>query len=113
LEAVESYRARSTILQFGGCIAGEYAMCEAMVVSVEADLHLAVVELREDDGTRTWSRPVPLIDVTFYLSMMGEQDFNEWAGYPFHMVLALRYNDETTLMFAEWSRNRDCDFPVT
>jgi hypothetical protein len=101
---LESYRTHSTRLHFGGHIAGEDAACEAVIIAFDRDLQLAVVELFEEGGTQSWCRPIPLRDATFYLAMLGEPDFNEWAGYPFHLVLALRYPDTTTLIFAERSR---------
>ena len=99
---LESYRTHSTRLHFAGRIAGEEAACDAMIVAIDRDLNVAVVELFEEEGSkRSWCRPIPLRDATFYLSMLGEPDFNQWAEYPFHLVLVLRYPDATTLLFAE------------
>jgi hypothetical protein len=101
---LESYRTHATRLHFAGRIAGEEAACEAVIIAFDHDLHIVVVELFEEDGNRSWCRPIPLSDATFFLSMMGEPEFNEWAGYPFHLVMVLRYPDATTLIFAERSR---------
>jgi hypothetical protein len=99
---LESYRTHATRLHFAGRIAGEEAACEAVIIAFDRDLHIVVVELF--GVNRSWCRPIPLSDATFFLSMMGEPDCSEWAGYPFHLVLVLRYPDATTLIFAERSR---------
>lgn len=101
---LHSYSARATRLHFGGVISGEEAACDAVILEVDRELQLAVVELFEASGTRSWCRPVPLRNATFQLAMLGDPDVEQWAASPFHLVLALRYPDGTTLVFAERAR---------
>jgi hypothetical protein len=91
---------RSSRLHFAGLIAGESGVCDASIVALELAHHLLVIELFDDAGKRSWCRSIPLIDVSFHLSMMGDLDF-AWAEHGFHLVLELRYPDATTLLFAE------------
>jgi hypothetical protein len=98
---LKSYAARAVRLRFGGKIVGEQAACDAVITEVDRDLQLAVVELIDADSDRTWFRPVPLRGATFHLAMLGDPEFAAWVNTPFHLVLVLRYPDETSLFFAE------------
>jgi hypothetical protein len=98
---LQSFCTRSVRLHFGGRIAGEDATCDALIVAVDRDLQLTVVELFEAGTEQSCCRPIPLKDVSFYLSMLGDPDFHEWGEYPYHLVPVLRYSDATTLLFAE------------
>lgn len=44
---------------------------------------------------------ISLWDAAFYLYMMGDDGFEQWMGTEFHLVLMLRYPDETTFLLAE------------
>jgi hypothetical protein len=78
-----------------------YVTCEAEIVDIDREVQLAIVELFEEGGTKSWCRPIPLGDATFYVSMIGESGIEDWIEYSFHMVLVLQYPDATKLLFTE------------
>jgi hypothetical protein len=98
---LQSYSARSVRLRFGGTIMGDWAACEAVITDVSRDLQLAVVQLFDRGGDQNWFRPVRLRGATFHLAMLGDPEFAAWIDTLFHLVMVLRYPDETTLFFAE------------
>jgi hypothetical protein len=98
---VQGLSARRVRFQFACRIGGADVTCEAEILDIDRELQLAIVELFEEGGTKSWCRPIPLGDATFYVSMIGESGIEDWIEYSFHMVLVLQYPDATKLLFTE------------
>ncbi len=95
------YRSRSTLLHIGGKIGGQEAACEGTITAVERERQRITIELSDPGSSQVWRRVIPLRDAAFSLHLLGEDDYEDWVAKRWHSVLVIKYQDETTLFFAE------------
>ena len=98
---LEYYRARQTVLAFGGRILNEDAVCEIVISHVWSETQSMGIKLLSADGKKSWDRIVPFQHATFNLIQMGDPEFEQFANPHLHSVLIVNFIDGTTMFLAE------------
>jgi hypothetical protein len=98
---LEFFRRSETILDFGGHILGEKAVCSGIITRVERSAQAITLRLFSDAEKDSFEVPISLSRGTFFLSQLGDPNFQPVAGSNWHSVLEVAFPDFTILFFAE------------
>jgi hypothetical protein len=98
---LEFLRRQGTILDFGGYILGENAVCSAIITEVQPSAQSISLRLFSDPESNAFEVAISLHQGTFFFSQLGDPTFQRVAGSDWHSVLEVAFPDFTILFFAE------------
>jgi hypothetical protein len=98
---LQFFSRHGTILDFGGHILGENAVCSAIITRVQTGAQALSLRLFCDPESDSFEVRISLDRGTFFLSQLGDPNFRHITGNEWHSVLEVAFPDFTILFFAE------------
>ena len=98
---LEFFRQHETVLDFGGRILGEDAVCPAIITQVHPNDPSISLRLLSDSESESFEVAISLHRASFFLSQLGDPTFESLSGSGWHSVLQIAFPDLTILVIAE------------